>query len=396
MNVTDQWMLERMQQMAANMAASVPQTGQNSEAPKTEKGDSFKDLMDKAKDQKLEAPKKAETPKKTETEQKTDAPKSESSKAEIVKNTDGTTTAKVELTAAQAAMIAAGYSQLLVQEDGTAMIVTALNENGQPILPAIYLEQQGKSVFTAEWSFVENGDQWVIEPSENLAAAVEELLQQMDDPRSVSDIMDALTAKFQEVQGEGKTQIVVAEPYTQQTDDQDSSNLTGELLADKPLFKDVKAAPIKVGENFQLDTQQTDMDDQLAETIRFAAQQGLKQIEIKLSPENLGSLTIKLTQSVDGSLQVVLHAANAKAANLLTQHLDNLNAALQGYSQNSEVQVQVQRGEDSQQAQQQQADPDGHNRQQHQQQQQHQQDNGRSEDFIQRFRLGLSGLEDVI
>ena len=396
MNVTDQWMLERMQQMAANMAASVPQTGQNSEAPKTEKGDSFKDLMDKAKDQKLEAPKKAETPKKTETAQKTDAPKSESSKAEIVKNTDGTTTAKVELTAAQAAMIAAGYSQLLVQEDGTAMIVTALNENGQPILPAIYLEQQGKSVFTAEWSFIENGDQWVIEPSENLAAAVEELLQQMDDPRSVSDIMDALTAKFQEVQGEGKTQIVVAEPDTQQTDDQDSSNLTGELLADKPLFKDVKAAPIKVGENFQLDTQQTDMDDQLAETIRFAAQQGLKQIEIKLSPENLGSLTIKLTQSVDGSLQVVLHAANAKAANLLTQHLDNLNAALQGYSQNSEVQVQVQRGEDSQQAQQQQADPDGHNRQQHQQQQQHQQDNGRSEDFIQRFRLGLSGLEDVI
>ena len=101
MNVTDQWMLERMQQMAANMAASLPQTGQNSEAPKTEKGDSFKDLMDKAKDQKLEAPKKAETPKKTETAQKTDAPKSESSKAEIVKNTDGTTTAKVELTAAQ-------------------------------------------------------------------------------------------------------------------------------------------------------------------------------------------------------------------------------------------------------------------------------------------------------
>ena len=27
MNVTDQWMLERMQQMAANMAASLPQTG---------------------------------------------------------------------------------------------------------------------------------------------------------------------------------------------------------------------------------------------------------------------------------------------------------------------------------------------------------------------------------
>ena len=54
MNVTDQWMLERMQQMAATMATSVPQVGQNSEASKPEKGGSFKDLMDKAKDQKAE------------------------------------------------------------------------------------------------------------------------------------------------------------------------------------------------------------------------------------------------------------------------------------------------------------------------------------------------------
>ncbi len=395
MNVTDQWMLERMQQIAATMASNVPQVGQNSEASKPEKGDSFKDLMDKAKDQRTEAPKKAETPKKTA--QKTDAPKDEFRKAEMVTNPDGTTTAKVELTAAQAAMIAAGYSQLLVREDGTVMVATALNENGQPILPAIYLEQHGKSTFTKEWSFIQNGDQWVIEPSEELEATLEELLQQMHDPRSVSDIMDALTAKFQAVQGQAKTQVVISEPQTEQAGEEELADLSGELMADKALFKDVKATPVKVGENFQLDTQEPDMDDQMADAIRFAAQQGLRQIEIKLSPENLGSLTIKLTQSVDGSLQVVLHAANAKAANLLTQHLDNLNAALQGYNQNSEVQVQVQRNEDSQQAQQQQqqADPDGHNRQQ-QQQQQHQQDNGHSEDFIQRLRLGLFGLEDVI
>ena len=123
-------------------------------------------------------------------------------------------------------------------------------------------------------------------------------------------------------------------------------------MADKPLFKDVKAAPVKVGENFQLDTQQADMDDQLAETIRFAAQQGLRQIEIKLSPENLGSLTVKLTQAADGTLQIVLHTANSKAASLLTQHLDGLNTALQGYGQ-TQVQVEVQRNENSQQAEQQ-------------------------------------------
>ena len=136
------------------------------------------------------------------------------------------------------------------------------------------------------------------------------------------------------------------------------------------------------------------MDDQMADAIRFAAQQGLRQIEIKLSPENLGNLTIKLTQAADGTLQVVLHAANAKAANLLNQHLDGLNTALQGYNQNSEVRVEVQRNEDGQQAQQQQTDPNGHNRQQ--QQQQRQEEHSHSQDFAQRLRLGLFGLEDSI
>ena len=136
------------------------------------------------------------------------------------------------------------------------------------------------------------------------------------------------------------------------------------------------------------------MEANLADTIRFAAQQGLKQIEIKLSPENLGSLTVKLTQATDGTLQVVLHTANAKAANLLNQHLDNLNAALQGYSQNSEVRVEVQRGEDSQQAQQQQqqqTDPNGHNQQNQRQQQR--QEESHSGDFLQKLRLGL--FEDM-
>ena len=59
MNVSDKWMLEQMQQMAASMATSLPQTGQNTEQPsKTEKGESFKDLMDKAKDKPVEAPEK--------------------------------------------------------------------------------------------------------------------------------------------------------------------------------------------------------------------------------------------------------------------------------------------------------------------------------------------------
>ncbi len=393
MNVTEQQMLERMQQMAANMAASLPQTGQNSDVPKAEKGDSFKDMMDKAKDQKTEAPKKTDSPQqteKTEGTQETEQPR----KAETVKNADGTETKKVHLTAQEAAMVAAGYASLSpVQPDGTVWLAVLVREGqGNPLADQIIrgVEPTGAGQDLSAY-FVD--DEWVIEPSEELTTALKQLLTKTGDPRSAEEILSSLEERYQSIQP--KIEIEIVEPQAQQTDEEDMTDLTGEIPDAQPLFKDVEAAPVKVGENFQLDTQQADMDDQLAETIRSAAQQGLKQVEIKLSPENLGSLTIKLTQSADGALQVVLHTSTTKAAALLTQHLDRLDMALQNYGQ-TQVHVEVQRNEDSQQAQQQfqQADPDGHNRQQ--QQQQHQQENEHSGDFLQRLRLGLVDLEDAI
>ena len=393
MNVTDQWMLERMQQMAANMAASLPQTGQNSDVPKAEKGDSFKDMMDKAKDQKTEAPKKTDSPQqteKTEGTQETEQPR----KAETVKNADGAETKKVHLTAQEAAMVAAGYASLSpVQPDGTVWLAVLVREGqGNPLADQIIrgVEPTGAGQDLSAY-FVD--DEWVIEPSEELTTALKQLLTKTGDPRSAEEILSSLEERYQSIQP--KIEIEIVEPQAQQTDEEDMTDLTGEIPDAQPLFKDVEAAPVKVGENFQLDTQQADMDNQLAETIRSAAQQGLKQVEIKLSPENLGSLTIKLTQSADGALQVVLHTSTTKAAALLTQHLDRLDMALQNYGQ-TQVHVEVQRNENSQQAQQQfqQADPDGHNRQQQQQQQR--QENEHSGDFLQRLRLGLVDLEDAI
>ena len=393
MNVTEQQMLERMQQMAANMAASLPQAGQNSDVPKAEKGDSFKDMMDKAKDQKTEAPKKTDSPQqteKTEGTQETEQPR----KAETVKNADGTETKKVHLTAQEAAMVAAGYASLSpVQPDGTVWLAVLVREGqGNPLADQIIrgVEPTGAGQDLSAY-FVD--DEWVIEPSEELTTALKQLLTKTGDPRSAEEILSSLEERYQSIQP--KIEIEIVEPQAQQTDEEDMTDLTGEIPDAQPLFKDVEAAPVKVGENFQLDTQQADMDDQLAETIRSAAQQGLKQVEIKLSPENLGSLTIKLTQSADGALQVVLHTSTTKAAALLTQHLDRLDMALQNYGQ-TQVHVEVQRNEDSQQAQQQfqQADPDGHNRQQQQQQQR--QEKEHSGDFLQRLRLGLVDLEDAI
>lgn len=393
MNVNDQWMLERMQQMAANMVTTLPQTSQNSEAPKTEKGDSFKDLMDKAKEQKTEAPRKDSAAQKKEPVQS----KESVQKAEQPQTAKDTT--RVNLDSNTAALVAAGYAQVLeVFEDGSALILldaektgggfsivgSGLLTEGQKLTPVTITNAMGQKVTVSPEQIQEVFERFGVDGPQKSENGLT-LVGQLNPEEHQNMIVRTLDGRF----------MTLKEAAAEAESGEEEPEAGGEAIASETLFKDVKAAPIKVGESFQLDTQEPDMDANLADVIRYAAQQGLRQVEIKLSPENLGALTIKLTQSVDGSLQVVLHTANAKAANLLTQHLDHLNAALQGYGQ-SEVRVEVQRNENGQQAEQQfqQANPDGHN-QQHRQQERRQ-EQGHSEDFIQRLRLGLFGLEDAI
>ena len=396
MNVTDQWMMQQMQQMAAGMAAP-PQTGQNADTPKTEQGESFQDLMNKAKDQKTDTVQKDDGAKKTDNVQKNDSAQAAQTTQTVQKTqkmvrVDPRTGLKqIDLTPEEAALVAAGYAQLSPpMEDGTVWMVTVQDENGVPVLPMAALEGTDIPMMDGQFALAEG--EWVLEEiTPEFTQALEQLLQRTNDPRPVADLISELEQKLSDPQLEPALELTV------KSDDQEEFNLGSQVMtASQPLFHDVKAAPVKVGENFQLDTQEPDMDANLADTIRFAAQQGLQQIEIRLSPENLGNLTIKLTQAADGTLQVVLHAANARAASLLNQHMDGLNAALQVHSQNSEVRVEVQRNEDSQQTQQQQqqTDPNGHNQQQ--QEQQRRQESEHSEDFVQRLRLGLFGLDDTL
>lgn len=165
----------------------------------------------------------------------------------------------------------------------------------------------------------------------------------------------------------------------------------------RPMFREVEHVPVKVGESYRVDAESPDMDVRMAGTIRQGLSEGVRQMEIRLTPEHLGDLTIHLTQSGDGTLQVVLHAENGKAAELLGQHLDGLHQALQGLGQ-GQVHVEVQRGQESAQPQQQfyhQADPDGRGQQQ-QPQQQRQTRQAKSEDFLHQLRLGLVPLDEAI
>lgn len=394
MNVTDQWMMQQMQQMAANM--TLPQAGQNADAPKTEQGESFQDLMNKAKEQKTDTAQKDDGAKKTETTQKEEAAQSPQANQAVQKTQKTmridprTGLRQIDVTPEEAALLVAGYAKLSPpMEDGTVWLVTVQDENGNPVPPLATLEELNIPMADGQFALTEG--EWVLdEITPEFTQALEQLLQRTGDSRSAEDLIGELRQKMSDPQFEPAMEVTV------KTDDEEDFNLGAEVMtARQPLFRDVEAAPVKVGENFQLDTQDAGMDANLADTIQFAAQQGLQQVEIKLSPENLGSLTIKLTQAADGTLQVVLHAANQRAANLLNQHLDGLNAALQGHGQSSEVRVEVQRGGDSQQAQQQQqqADPNGHNQQQ---QQQRRQESEHSGDFVQRLRLGLFEAEETL
>ena len=143
MNVTDRWMLEQMQQMAAAMAASLPKTVQNTDA-KPEKGESFQDMMNKVQDKKTEAPKKDAVQKEEPVQSK--EPVEEGRKVEVTKNADGTETKKVSLTAEEAAMVAAGYAALSpVMEDGTVWLAVFVGEGSaqsNPLVDRILLGEE--------------------------------------------------------------------------------------------------------------------------------------------------------------------------------------------------------------------------------------------------------------
>lgn len=194
---------------------------------------------------------------------------------------------------------------------------------------------------------------------------------------------------------EAKEEAPEVEVEVRSEDDSDEPKAEAAEV-ETPVFHDVKAAPVKVGETYEsVDTQEPEMDEKLANTIQQALQNGSERVEIRLTPENLGTLTIEMTKDVNGALQVVLHAANSRTAGLLSQHMDGLHAALQSYSQEP-VQIEVQRGEESQQQNlQQQADPDGRG-QNRQQRERHEEEHNAGGDFLQKMRLGLFGSDDTL
>ena len=219
--------------------------------------------------------------------------------------------------------------------------------------------------------------------------AMEEGPQQQE---GAQNVQTQQTAPQRQVQETDKPEVV----SEVRVDREETEEPSGEMAAaEQPVFEDTRVVPVKVGERYEVvDTQKPEMEENLADTIRTAVQTGQERIEIRLAPQNLGSLVIEMTRDVNGALQVVLHASTPKAEGLLNQHLNRLHTTLQRYGKEN-VHLDLQRGQETQEQHFQQADPDGRGQHQNRNQQQdHEEETSSAEEFMQKLRLGLFGTDE--
>ena len=172
-------------------------------------------------------------------------------------------------------------------------------------------------------------------------------------------------------------------------DDDPMMEATGAAQAPQPLFHNVKAAPVKVGEVYDATkTGETNVAKQVDAGVAQALAKGESMVRIQLNPENLGSLTVEITRSAEGIIRVALNAHSGETRGLLERHAGELQGLLSSRTQQN-VEVSVQRQQESQQNQN--HNYDGHNghAQDGEHQQRRRQEQTGSQDFIQQLRLGL-------
>ena len=162
----------------------------------------------------------------------------------------------------------------------------------------------------------------------------------------------------------------------------------------QPLFGELEAVPVKVGDSPVLDTAEPRFDSRLSQTILNAASQGAEKIQIALSPEHLGNLVVEMTRDGSGVLHVALRAESEHTLSLLREHASTLGLMLQSSGQ-GEVRVEVTRSQESQQQPWRQPDQDGGQGRQEgrSQDQRREQPRREAEDFLHQLRLGLAGQQ---
>lgn len=312
-------------------------------------------------------------------------------------NTKERQTITVDLMALGAAMLAGGMSQS--QPETTC---TAAGAQVQTVQAAVELIAAGTDIGvtagTADAAAPGLSDQTAVSPTAQPAAdtvqavpaakptapavqAPEEGTAQQNSSAEVGDGTLAASRDRQDGQSDRREAVQV-------------TDRTGTWQA--PLFHQTEQMPVKVGESVMVDTAAppAQLEQSLGKALERGLENGEQHLEIRLSPEHLGTVTAAFDRTPEGALHVVLRAENPEAAKLLEDHAGALGLLLQD-GNHGQVRVEVPQPRQDQQSWQQQNQEGG--RQQQQQQQRHapQQD---AEAFLHQLRLGLvdAGTEEIM
>lgn len=237
------------------------------------------------------------------------------------------------------------------------------------------VEQQTKQVSVEQTAQQEEVSTVAQKPVENTENTFRAQTQTQEQPEGKT-----------EVKPEGKT--ADAPIKTVDTDTEASTVVEGEV--ENPVFRQVETAPVKVSEAAAPAETVTPVETQVSEKVQQAIANGETRVEVQLTPEHLGKITIEVTQKEDGSLHIALHAENHQTRSLLERDISSLQTVLTRGTQ-QEVQVEVPRQQENQQNQ----FEDGRNQHSRQQQQEQRHQRQSSEDFLNQLRLGLVSFDEV-
>ena len=162
----------------------------------------------------------------------------------------------------------------------------------------------------------------------------------------------------------------------------------------QPVFRDIKAVPVKVGEVYQAEpTVENGVElKDLGDTLTQAIDRGENRLELQLQPAELGRIRVEMRWSDEGALHVILHAESTRTQSLLEKDMASLQTLL-GREIQQEVKVELPREQEAPR----QSFDDGRQNggQQHHQQEQRQSSRHSGQDFLHQLRLGLIPAEEV-
>lgn len=378
-----------MEQLINNMLANaqmpqIPQVGKKSEGVQK---DGFQKLLEQKQSADAQA---APKPEKTDAAQKPqDAQTSESAKEPQ----------EIE----QPQQPQAGMKEGKELEEQMILAAMAMLQN--PVVPAEQAEMtpevQAEAVveeiapLMAETVLAPEEQSFVPEAGQTVEAAPESGEAQTVDPDLAQELPQTIEAPEAAQETEGRTVEIEArtadraEPQAAEAADTEETAEPQGAEAETAVFEEVEAVPVKVGEAPKARESEPPMEEQIAPKLAQALREGETRVEIQLTPENLGKITVEMTQGRDGGLVVQIHAEDRGTQELLGKHTTNL-AEMLGRETEQEVRVEVPRQEESQRQ-------DLYDQQQGQrqrrQQEQRREPETSSEDFLQQLRLGLIPLE---